>query len=185
MIEFPTWYMGGWPDREKVCQDASTPFLNQLAVFTIDPNTQQQVQVMNTDGSPRRPYVCGWIPPNYNDLLPVVRFYRGGGATDIGKLMDPASVQVGVIGATRDDSVQILEYLRQMLLAIPRSGGTVKRSDGSITQVTDVREIDGPELIPELNPDNRLVVHTLGIDCRLPRTVPDYGPRVAAILAAA
>lgn len=184
MIVFPEWYAGGWPDREKVCQDALAPFTALLEVFTIDPNTQAEVQVMNTDGSPRRPYLCSYIPQNYNDLLPVVRFYRGGGATDVGKLLDPASVQVGVIGATRDDSVQILEYLRQILLALPRSGGAVKRADGSTTSVTDVREIDGPEIAPELNPDNRMVVHTLAVVCRLPRDVPDYGPTVTRIMAA-
>lgn len=183
MIVGPEDYVGGWPDREKVCQDAMRPFAELLDVFTIDPNTQQQVQVMNPDSTPRRPYLCSYIPDNYNDLLPLVRFYRGGGATG-GKLMDPASVQIGVIGATRDDSVWILEYLRQMMLALPRSGGAVKRADGSITQVGDVYEIDGPEIVPELNPDNRLVVHTLGVVCRLPREVPDYGPFVTQIMAA-
>jgi len=185
MIVGPEFYVGGWPDREKVCQDASRPFTNLLEVWTIDPNTQASVQVMNSDNTPRRPYLCSYIPDNYNDLLPLVRFYRGGGAADRGKLMDSASVQIGVIGATRDDSVFILEYLRQILLALPRSGGAVKRADGSYTQVADVYEIDGPEIAPELNPDNRLVIHTLGVVCRLPRDVPDYGPIVTQIMAAA
>ncbi|HMH59210.1 MAG TPA: hypothetical protein VK537_08515 [Galbitalea sp.] len=183
MIVGPDIYVGGWPDREKVCQDAMRPFANLLSVYTIDPNTQQQVQVMNPDSTPRRPYLCSYIPDNFNDLLPVVRFYRGGGASDQGKLMDQASVQIGVIAATRDDGWWILEYLRQMMLALPRSGGAVKRADGSTTSVTAVSEIDGPEMIPELNPDNRLVVHTLAVTCRLPRELPDYGPFVTQIMA--
>lgn len=184
MIVFPDWYQGGFPDREKICRYAATPFTSLLDVYAIDPTTQQQTQVMNTDGSPRRPYLCSWIPTNYNDLLPVIRFYRGGGATDVGKLMDPASVQIGVIAETRDDSEDILEYLRQIFLALPRSGGAVVCPDSSVVSVTDVHEIDGPELIPELNPDSRLAVHTLAVVCRLPRSVTDYGPIVTQIMAA-
>ncbi len=185
MIVFPDWWKGGFPDREKVCQYAVRPFTDLLDIYTIDPNSQQQVQVMNTDGSPRRPYLCSFLLDGYNGQLPVVRFYRGGGAADVGKLMDPASVQIGVIGATRDDAVQLLEYMRQILLAFPRSGGTVKCPDGSTVSVTEVGEIDGPEIVPELDPDNRLVVHTLAVTCRLPREVPDYGPFVTQIMAGA
>jgi len=186
MIVFPEWWKGGYPDREKLCQYAVRPFTDLLDVYTLDPDDPDQpVQVMNADDTPRRPYLCSWLPSNYLDRLPVVRFYRGGGAVDEGKLKDPASVQIGVVGATRDDSVTLLEYTRQILLALPRSGGAVKCPDGSWSSVLDVYEIDGPELIPEVDPDARLVVHTLGVDCRMPRDVPDYGPIITRIMTAA
>jgi hypothetical protein len=48
--------------------------------------------------------------------------------------------------------------------------------------VTAVREIDGPEIAPELIPDNRMVLWTPAVDCRLPRNIPDYGPLIAPYL---
>lgn len=181
MIVFPDWYKGGWPDREVVCQDAVRPFTDVLDVYRLAPGGGQE-QVLNADDSPRRPFLCSWLPDDYPAKLPVVRFYRGGGATDLGKLRDPASVQVGVIASTRDDSWEILDYIRQVMLALPRAGGMVRRRDGSWTLVSGVGELVGPEMIPELNPDDRLVVHTLAVDCRLPRDVPDYGPIVADVM---
>nr|WP_305780009.1 hypothetical protein [Nocardia nova] len=103
--------------------------------------------------------------------VPVVRVYRGG--LNAEGLWDPAAVQLGVIAQTRADSWAVMEYLRQIMLSYDH-GGAVKRADGSITSIATIEEIGGPQLVPELNPDHRLVPATFNVECRRPRELPDY-----------
>lgn len=167
-LTFPDWYQGGFPDRELVVKDALQPVLNLIDVFDIS-----GAQIM--DGTvPRRPTLyTAKLPDNYSDRLPVGRIYRGGGAADVGVLSDPASVQVALIAATREDSWELMEFCRMWLLSY-ENGGTVHRADGSKTVIDTVGELVGPQLIPELNPDNRMVPLTFRVVCRKPRGLPDY-----------
>jgi hypothetical protein len=166
-LRFPNWWKGGFPDRELVVMDALQPVLNLVDVLDDDGN-----QVYD-DGDARRPYACTWLPSDYRDRLPVIRVYRGGGATDVGSLRDPASVQVAVIAATRAASWELMEYCRQWLLSY-QSGGTVYRADGSKTLIDTVEEMVGPQQLPELNPDDRMVPLTFRVICRRQRGLPDY-----------
>jgi hypothetical protein len=164
--EFPGWFKGGYPDRELVVMDALQPILNLINVFD-----QYGVQVM--DGpNPRRPEAVTWLPDDYDAHLPLVRIYRGGGAGDTGVLRDPASVQVACIDETRAGSWELMEYCRMWLLSY-RHGGSVTRADGSKTYVDCVEELVGPQMLPELNPDDRMVPLTFKVPCRLPRGL-DY-----------
>lgn len=166
-LTFPDWWQGGFPDREKVVEDALAPILATVDVFD---DTGAQI----FDGpNPRRPITCTFLPKNYSDMLPVIRLYRGGGAADAGVLRDPASVQVAVIASTREESWALMEYCRQWLLSYTR-GGTVVRADDSRTVVDTVEELVGPQVVPELNPDNRMVPLTFRVVCRKPRGLPDY-----------
>lgn len=153
-IQFPGWYVGGFPDRELVVMDLIQKYLDLL--------TPPGVAVT-------------WLLDNHFALIesgvPVVRVYRGG--LNAEGIWDPAAVQLGVIAKTRADSWEVLEYLRQMMLSYEH-GGPVRREDGSITQVASIEEMNGPQQIPELNPDHRLVPATFNVECRLPQTVPDY-----------
>lgn len=153
-IQFPDWYEGGFPDRELVVMDLVQKYLDLL--------TPQGLAVT-------------WLPDNYTQLVEngtvVVRVYRGGLNAD--GLWDPAAVQLGVIAQTRADSWAVMEYLRQIMLSYDHGGG-VQRADGSVTQIATVAEIGGPQQIPELNPDFRLVPATFNVECRRPRELPDY-----------
>lgn len=124
-------------------------------------------------GVPRRPKAYTWLPDDYAQKLPLVRVYRGGGAADSGVLRDPASVQVACIADTRAESWELIEFCRMWLLSFAR-GGTVTREDGSKTLIDTVEELVGPQLVPELNPDKRLVPLTFRVVCRIPRGFPDY-----------
>lgn len=166
-LVLPDWYGGGFPDRELVVIDALQPVLDLVEVYDLD-----GVQVF--DGLlPRRPLACTWLPEDYTQHLPVVRVYRGGGAADAGVMRDPASVQVAVIADTRAESWELLEYCRQWLLSFHR-GGTVTRADDSQTLVDCIEELVGPQQVPELSPDTRLVPLTFRVTCRRPRGLPDY-----------
>ncbi|MFE2998666.1 hypothetical protein ACFXG4_27145 [Nocardia sp. NPDC059246] len=177
-LTFPGWYVGGWPVREDVVQAWLTPLLATVSVYD-----STGAQILNPDNSPRRPTTCSWLPANYSADLPLVAVYGSGGvAPGLSTVLDPQSVLIGAIGNTRDDSWALLEFCVQMLLTLPRVGG-VKMPDGSHVQVTSVERTLAPELRPDVNPDNRLVIATLKVDCRLPRSVPDYGPTVAELAA--
>jgi hypothetical protein len=166
-LGFPSWYKGGFPDREKVVEDILTPVLNTIEVFDVSGN------LVVDNGVARRPKVYTRLPKDYTEKLPVVRLFRGGGAADMGVLSDPASVQVATIADTRADSWDLMEFCRMWLLSFER-GGSVRRADGSITAVKCIEELVGPQLLPELRIDDRLVPLTFRVDCRLPRGLPDY-----------
>lgn len=154
MITFPDWWRGGYPDAELVVLDLVQTYLDLL--------TPQGVAV-------------AWLTKDHTDTVnsgtPVVRVYRGGAAEN--GLFDPAIVQLGVIAATRRDSWEVAEYLRQVLRSFDR-GGAVRREDGSITMIESADEVVGPQQLPELNPDHRLVPFSVRVTFRYPRDMPDY-----------
>lgn len=166
-LRLPGWYAGGFPDRELVVMDALQPVLDLIDV--LDGNGDP----IHDGSTPRRPQAVAWLPPDYADRLPLVRVFRGGGAADAGVMADPASVQVAAIANTRAESWELLEFCRQWLLSFYR-GGTVTRADSSKTLVDCIEELVGPQLVPELNPDKRLVPLTFRVTCRKPRGLPDY-----------
>ncbi|WP_433568059.1 hypothetical protein ACQP1O_43225 (plasmid) [Nocardia sp. CA-151230] len=166
-LRFPDWWKGGFPDRELVVMDALQPILNTVDVLT------SAGQPVLDNGQPRRPQAVSWLPDDYASHLPLVRVFRGGGAAAAGVMADPASVQVATIAETRAESWELAEFCRQWLLSYYR-GGTVIREDGSKTLVDCIEELIGPQLMPELNPDDRLVPLTYRVICRKPRGLPDY-----------
>lgn len=154
MITFPTWWKGGFPDAELVVLDLVQKYLDLL--------------------TPKGKAVA-WLTADHTALVdsgvPVVRVYRGGIGSN--GLWDPASVQLGVIAASRADSWAVMEYLRQVMLSFNR-GGAVKRADNSIAMIASIEEMVGPQQLPELNPDHRLVPATFSVEFRYPRDMPDY-----------
>lgn len=165
-LVLPAWYEGGFPDRELVVMDILQPVLDLIEIRSGG------VQVFD-GATPRRPLACTWLPLDYAQRLPVLRVYRGGGAADVGIMRDPASVQVAAIGDTRAESWELIEFCRQWLLSYAH-GGTVVRADNSKTVVDCIEELVGPQQVPELNPDKRLVPLTFRVPCRKPRGLPDY-----------
>lgn len=153
-IAFPDWYEGGYPDRELLLCDLLQKYLDLCTPTGL---------------------ACTWLPADYSAQVdagtPMVRVYRGGLGAD--GQWDAAAMQVAVIASTRADSWALLEYLRQILLSFDR-GGKVRRADGEINTVTSIGELVGPQQIPELNPDFRMVSLTFRVECRRDRHLPDY-----------
>jgi hypothetical protein len=152
VVEFPDWYQGSFEDAELLVMDLLQPHLN-----TITPQG----------------YACTRLPENYGDVLPIVRVYRQGGSLDIEQLTDGAQVQLGVIGRSREESWAVLGFCREILRAYKR-GGTVARLGGGKSHILSTAEMLGPQQIPELNPDFRLVPATFEVVTRYPRGLPDY-----------
>jgi hypothetical protein len=153
-VVFPDWYVGGFPDRELLLCDLLQKFLDLCTPAGL---------------------ACTWLPDDYREMvddgIPVVRVYRGGMGAD--GQWDAAAMQVAVIAATRADSWALMEYLRQILLSFD-CGGKVRRADGEIDTITSIMEMVGPQQIPELNPDFRMVPATFRVECRRDRHLPDY-----------
>jgi len=154
-IVFPDWYAGGWSDRELLMLDLTQRWLDELTPTGVS---------------------CTWIPDDIETLLAegrvVARVHRGGLGAD--GIVDAAAIQVAVITASRADSWAAMEYLRQMILSYTH-GGPVRREDGSISLISFVEEINGPQQIEEMDlDDERIVPATFRIESKLPDTVPDY-----------
>lgn len=154
MITFPGWYEGGHADLELVMLDLLRPYMAELTPTGV---------------------VCTQLPDNYEDLIgegrALVRVHRNGlGAVE---LIDHGSIQLAVLTAKRADSWDVMEYLRQVLGSYYR-GGAVHRLDGSVTELKAIEELVGPQLLPDLNPDDRMVVAPFRVSCRKPRGLPDY-----------
>lgn len=177
-LVFPDWFVGGWPIREDVVQAWLTPFLQMVTV-----KDASGAVVLNGDSTPRRPTTCSYLPGQYDTQLPLVPVFSSGGMPGLNRVLDPNSVLIGALAETRDESWALIEFCIQVLLALPHAGGAVKMPDGSYVQVTSVERGLTPELRADADVDLRLVVATLDIDCRLPRSVPDYGPKVAELAA--
>lgn len=152
MIEYPAWYGGGWPDQELIACDLLTPFLNLLTPTGL---------------------AVTWLPDDYEKRVPIVRAYRTGGGADAEGNLDVGMVQLGVIGASRADSWSVAEFCRQVFLSYEH-GGKVLRADSTITNVVSISEAVGPQQLPELNPDYRLVPMTFQMVTSKPRPRPNY-----------
>lgn len=167
-LTFPDWWHGGYPDRELVVMDAL-----QLVLDLVDVLDEHGNPVLDEHGDPVRPLACTWLPDNFADRLPIVRVHRGGGATSGSSKQDPANVQVATIGRTREEAWALAEYCRQWLLSFER-GGSVPRADGTTTLIDCIEEFTGPQQMPEILPDARLVPLTYRVVCRMPNPRPDY-----------
>ena len=166
-LQFADWYEGGYPDVELVVLDALQPVLDTVTVL------DESGDPILDNGIPRRPQAVIWLPQQYTDHTPTIRVARVGGAADVDDLRDRALVQVACIADTLAESWQLLEFCRCRLLSYAR-GGLVHREDGSRSQIMSVEEMVGPQLLPELSPDERLVHGTFRVTQRFPRGLPDY-----------
>lgn len=145
----PAWYQGGYPDREALVIDILQPRLDEWTGATIE--------------------VVTWLPEGaMQSVDPIVRVYRTGGGVQGDASRDVAVVQVAVLSLNRALSWAVMEFCRQVLLAYDRLPAA-KRSGVDVAE-----EVIGPQQIPDLNPEGRLVTTSWRIGCRVPRGTPDY-----------
>lgn len=145
----PAWYQGGYPDREALVIGILQPRLDEWTGTSIR--------------------AVSWLPDNaYASTDPIVRVYRTGGGVQGDAARDQAVVQVAVLSPSRALSWAVMEFCRQILLAYDRLPAA-KRSGVDVAE-----EVIGPQQIPDLNPEGRLVTTSWRIGCRIPRNTPDY-----------
>lgn len=95
-----------------------------------------------------------------------LRIYRTGGRENEDQNRDEPKVQFAALTPDRDDSWELIELVRRVCKA---SFGTTTIVPGTIHQLHCTGEVVGPQLIPELLQDDKLVPITLEFHTRKPR----------------
>jgi len=148
----PSWYVGGCPDIER---DVLYPLFQPL--------------LTNTN-------VVSWIPkPDvYTATLTAgggyLRTYRTGGAWNDIEKRDEPRVQFAILRPSRDESWQLAEFVRQVLISLIRQAAVIP---GTAIELSAEGEVAGPQLIPEMLQDDKLVPITWQLYTRK-KGMPDY-----------
>ena len=96
---------------------------------------------------------------------------RGDGVGDIRK--DQAAMQIAAITNSPTDSQALIRFIRDLLVCV-EDPIEVELEDGDAATITAVREITGPEEIPGLEYDERIVPATFLFTFDNPLSTPDY-----------
>lgn len=168
MITYPSWWRGGSPDAERTIKDLFTHPANTAAAGLSGVDVRSWLPLPDK--------ARAWLDGDNGYL----RVYRVGGQInrDRRPWVDQTRIQIAAWCANRDDSWELIEYVREMLWAF-EDGGTVHRSEttrsGLDTTFIKVQgELLGPQLIPEQILDDKLVPVTFEIHTDRPKSLPDY-----------
>lgn len=150
MVTLPAWAGPGCPDIER---DILRPLF--------------QPHLTDTN-------VVSWIPkPDvYNTQLAAgisyLRTYRIGGAWNDEQRRDEPRVQFAALCPSRDESWELIGFVRDVLRCFIRQTGVVNGH-----KLSGEGEVAGPQLIPELLQDDKLVPITFQL-YTWPTQTPDY-----------
>ncbi|AQT81965.1 hypothetical protein B1R94_25965 [Mycolicibacterium litorale] len=128
---YPNWYKGGYPDVEKILREMFSRLLTGVTV----------VDYLESDFVER-----------LQDGESFLRIARTSGHINGDQLRDQARVQTAALTPSRDDSWELIEFVRQTYEAVNHGGLFV---DGVLLRETG--EVVGPQLIPEQIRESRLV----------------------------
>lgn len=128
---YPNWYQGGYPDVEHVLAVLFSSLLSGVEVVR---------------------YLDGDFVARLQDGQAFLRIARTSGHIDGDQLRDQARVQIAAMTPSRDDSWELIEFVRQVLEAVNHGGVWVA---GAMLRRTG--EVVGPQLIPEQIRESRLV----------------------------
>jgi hypothetical protein len=160
MTTFPAWYHTDktWLDTEYVLKNAFAAWL---------PDTD----------------VLSWLPASDNVLKTIqaggayLRIFRTGGQlsgdTERKSNVDCARIQFAAIANTRNESWDIINFVRSVMWAYFEQSGRI--TGGDITCVmSTIGEVQGPQLSPVEFRDERLVPVTFDLEFQRPKGLPDY-----------
>lgn len=155
-IGFPDWWQigrGGYPNIQKLTRQVFSGLLTNVEVTSWFPE-----------------------PDVYNAHLEAgggyLRTYRTGGRINRGERRDEPKVQFAALTRSSDDSWELIEFVRQVLEE--GYGEAMAVVPGTIYQLFAAGEVVGPQLIPELIADDRLVPITYELHAKRPKGLPNY-----------
>ncbi len=152
----PDWYVPGWPSAEDAVKALYRP------VFPT--GVAGAVQVVNQ--LPDDELDTGW----QGRLLFVA---RAGGAT-VSVRHDQAAMQIAAITDSRADSLILAGFVRDINTSIEDDEIEVELDNGSVVTITEVTEIAGPEEVPGIEYDERIIPATYLFTFAYPLETPDY-----------
>lgn len=121
--------------------------------------------------------VVSWIPKPDVYLAQLeagrgyLRIYRTGGAWNDNENRDEPRVQFAALMPSRNDSWDLINFTREVLHQFIRETSVVP---GTAHKLAAEGEIAGPQLIPELLQDDKLVPITFQLFTWKPKGLPDY-----------
>lgn len=151
-LQLPNWY-----DPTKSCPDVEKDVVRPLF----------QPLLANTN-------VVSWLPKAdvYESVLSsgggYLRAYRTGGAWNDDQKRDEPRVQFAALRRSRDESWQLIKFVRDILRPFIHASGIVNGFKFDVDG-----EVAGPQLIPELLQDDKLVPITVQF-YTWPKGTPDY-----------
>lgn len=101
-----------------------------------------------------------------------LRTYRTGGRINRKENRDEPKIQIAALTRSSDDSWELIEFVRQVLES--GYGETTSIVPGTTHKLYAVGEVVGPQLIPELILDDRLVPITYEFHTWRPKGLPNY-----------
>lgn len=150
-ITYPAWWAGGFPDAEKLLRALFTPLLGGVTVGSWLPATDAYEAQLAAGGG-------------------FLRLYRTGGRINRDQNRDEPRIQIAALTRSRDDSWELIEFCRQVLDGYA-AGGIVPATSHKLVCTG---EVVGPQLLPELIVDDRLVPITVELLTWRPKGLPDY-----------
>ena len=156
----PDWYTPGLP----LAEDA----VKALFVPLFPTGVPGAVQVVNQ--LPDGMFDTGWA----GRILFVARF---GGAADIRR--DQAAIQLAAATNSRTDSLVLNGFVRDVLLCID-DDVYVALPDGRGATICEVKETTGPEEVPGVEFDERIVPSTFLFTFDNPLETPDYSDHLGS-----
>jgi hypothetical protein len=154
-LHYPSWYQGGNPDAEMLMQVLFQPLLGTTQVSDAN-NQPAMAPTYVVTYLPNPDVYDAWLAEGYAYL----RAYRMGGAYNFDQNRDEPRVALAALTQSRDTSWYLIEFVRQVLNAY-ESGAPVAGATG--VTLTMAGEVGGPQLIPEIIQDDRLVQITVGL----------------------
>lgn len=164
-LYFPDWYQGGSPDIEILMQLLFQPLLGTAEIPDANGNLAWSPTYVVTY-LPNPDVYDPWLKAGYAYL----RAYRMGGPFNYDQKRDEPRVAIAALTQSRDTSWYLLEFVRQVLNAY-EDGATVDGAPGVTLWMAG--EVVGPQQIPEIIQDDRLVQITVGLQTRKPG-LPKY-----------
>ncbi|SHT86080.1 Uncharacterised protein [Mycobacteroides abscessus subsp. bolletii] len=149
----PSWLPAWYTVRSVMVEDALTAMFKPLL---------PTVQVVNQlpDGT----LDTGWT----GRLLYIA---RGGGGITVRH--DEAPALIASITNSRTDSNSLIGWVRDVLSCV-EDEIDIDMPDGTTAQITEVREVSGPEEVPGAEYDERIVPATFAFTFATPLEMPDY-----------
>jgi hypothetical protein len=155
-IGFPDWWevgRGGYPNIQKLTRTVFDGLLTNVKLLSWFPDPDVYEQHLAAGG--------GYL-----------RTYRTGGQINLSQNRDEPKVQFAALTRSSDDSWELIEFVRQVLEeGYGRAAAIVP---GTTYELKSAGEVVGPQLIPDLIGDDRLVPITYQFYVPRPKGLPNY-----------
>lgn len=147
MIGYPDWWAGGFPDAEDLMKTLFTPLLTNVSLVPWLPEVSKVATQLQAG----------------NGFL---RIYRTGGKINHEQNRDEPNVQFAALTESRAKSWELIEFIRMVLDEFVARGALVP---GTSQVLQCAGEAVGPQLIPELLRDEKLVPVTFTLHTWKPK----------------